>query len=203
MKIDEILEELSLHGWTLIDADSCTNIDELIFDLGTLINKSDIKTKDGSNQFIHGSGYVEFHTDDPRARYVVWKCIETADFGGENILKDMRSVYEKASPELQANLQKISFIVDLPGAPVEVDFVSFFNSNPHFYYAPWKKGTKHLVIRPETIFLLSLALQRQDEIIVTMKQGDVLVIDNKRMVHGRRPYQGVQRHLVRYLISSK
>lgn len=188
-------------GWIVIPSEWKVKIDEIKDLLGPVISENNIRVTKDSNQFIHTAGNVEYHTDDPRADYILWKCEEPADEGGENLLKDLRSAFYTLSKKHQQDLKSLSFMVDLPGAPTEVNCILNQDTKyPTFYYAPWKSGSNRDRFNEEALFFLTIALEQAPTTKVMLKRGDSLILYNRRFVHGRLPYEGDQRHLRRVLM---
>jgi len=116
MNVENLLEQLWTRGWVHLSSKEKLLATKFI-GKGRVISQSDIVTKNDSNQFIHGNGYIEFHTDDPRADFIIWRCDEQAEKGGENLLKNVDVAYQKLALEIKNNLPNVKFLVNLQGAP--------------------------------------------------------------------------------------
>lgn len=203
MKAEDLLNQLSESGRVhLVDSDNKDAYNYLAGSLGKVLNKSSIKVKPDSDQFIHSSGYVEFHTDDPRADFIAWKCIKPADFGGENILKNLYLAYSRLNIKHKNILKTVRIIVNIPGAPYDVPFLQEDNKyGVRFYYAPWKVLSNRDSDKDEALFYLNLSLKEELSERILLSEGDILIVNNRFIVHGREPYIGIDRHLERTLIS--
>lgn len=197
-------EDISINGYCRIQNGGEFALQEIINELGRVIQEKDIVIEDNPRKWATSTKRMPLHTDHSKADFVAWHCIEQTDSGGETLLSDISIAYNQLTPSQQKLLLNIQlknvqlFTDDLPLHP----FRTAKKSRVAFYYVPW------LVQDSESeevkIILNELnAKVKENATTLLLHKGDVLVIDNKRMLHGRNSIDGTtDRLLKRYWITS-
>lgn len=175
-------------------------IEEYIQLLGSLLYLTDVKAKTDSRSLVTSNRSLGFHTDHSKARYIMWYCVKQAVEGGETMLLDAYSIYQQLPSEYQEQLQNIYlFEHDVFDDDKNIyPLVSFDDeSKLKIYYSFWllnKEYREH----PAVMYWERLIHQSQP-IRFLLQPGDILIIDNQRMLHARTAFEG-NRHLKRYWI---
>ena len=70
-------------------------LNQILEQLGNVINETDVIANSESNSLVTSDKFLDFHTDNHLAKYIVWHCHKPAEEGGYSILCDAERVYEK------------------------------------------------------------------------------------------------------------
>ena len=201
--LDNEIDSLRLHGWTLIKSNTHENVLSVFKNFGPVIQTAEVCPKIDSRAAVNTVNEMELHTDHPRARWISWECIRQSSEGGYSLLKDTYLALKNIPSNTLEELTKVFinthhkvFNDDLETYPVLREDGDKSN---WVYYTPWfdrNSGNK-----AREAFLLEI--DKCPVIKIRLQPGDILLIDNGRMLHGRTSIGGDQnRLLIRRWIAS-
>lgn len=197
---NSILSDLKVHGFALRQAIGAIGLVSVTEELGRVMHVEEVVVAADSKALLKSAAALSPHTDHHRARWIVWHCLEQSTAGGETLLVDARAVYSAMDPEKQALLSRIQlsehsvFAGDEQAHPM----VSLRHGVPEIYFSLWLVGELPPAERA-AFDEFATRVQEAEPINLRLQPGDVLAIDNKRMLHGRSAIRGDgKRHLRRY-----
>ncbi len=134
---------------------------------------------------------LDLHTDHHLAEYIILHAVEPAQNGGKNLLADMQTTFDALPQDCQQILERISF-QEHKIFPSDIGTHPFItrqnNEPPKFYYTFWLANnlteTQNLALE---IFKNELTKRVK---FFMLNKGDLLIIDNHRIAHGRTAIQG-------------
>lgn len=193
-------DELTKNGFCHIPNISENELTEILSQLGNVINETDVIANSESKSLVTSDKYLDFHTDNHLAKYILWHCKKQAEEGGQSMLCDAEKVYAQLDVEEKSALSKIHVYEHKM-------FPENRNSNPivreiegqrRFYYSFWLAREKY---RELPVFKKWRELiQTASHIKLRLDENDILVIDNHRIFHGRTEIIG-ERNLKRYWLN--
>ncbi len=194
--------ELDQNGYSIIKGTSIEAFSEYVLCFGEVINTTEVKVKENPKAFVTSSKAIPFHTDHHAADYVAWFCREQASVGGETMLIDTTKILYQYSVDELEELKGIHFTEhtlfegDVGSCPL-LD-MSFKNKWKIYYSFELHGNPK---THNPTLRKLENDISNLTAITIRLMPGDALIIDNRRMLHGRSQIQGNKhRHLTRYWI---
>jgi Taurine catabolism dioxygenase TauD, TfdA family len=201
--LDNEIDSLRLHGWTLIKSNTHENVLSVFKNFGPVIQTAEVCPKNNSRAAVNTVNEMELHTDHPRARWISWECIRQSSEGGYSLLKDTYLALKNIPSNTLEELTKVFinthhkvFNDDLETYPVLREDGDKSN---WVYYTPWFDRNSGNKARES--FLLEI--DKCPVIKIRLQPGDILLIDNGRMLHGRTAIGGDQnRLLIRRWIAS-
>jgi len=175
-------------------------VEHLVGQWPVMLERQPIRAVAGGRSFASSNVFTPFHTDSqdflgapPNLQILL--CNRPAERGGETLLLDTWALLEQIEKRDRAL------------------FSAFFTESRHipFYFGAvdgktvaCKRG--HLVfthspMAPRDPIGIALAphLERAHREEVLLRAGDILIVDNHRMLHGRRAFEGTSRDLARIL----
>ena len=202
-KAQSVLLSLRTHGYAVSEHAGQCGLDAILRQLGEVIYITDVKCDPESRSLVNSSRALDFHTDHPKADYVVWLCVRQSDVGGATILADARAAYLRLLPEERRLLSQVRifehkiFADDQDSRPL----ITLEDGDTRFYYSYW-------LVKGPLPYDVRLALSKFRRILpeykmahIKLRPNDVLVVDNTRMLHGRQAFDGGDRLLKRYWVS--
>lgn len=199
---DILIERLVKVGWAHLANQTEEQLNDITDSLGEIIFTTDVVVKPKSKSMVTSAGGLSFHSDHPKAKYIVWFCYKQTDNGGNTILVDADKAFQKLSVEEQKELGQINcfehkiFTDDLQFYPL----VQSYNGERKFYFSYWLVKEKDKQ-NPSLQHFQEL-LNNSEFVQLRLKPNDILIVDNHRIFHGRTEIIGSQdRHLRRYWIS--
>lgn len=202
---DTIRESIEREGYflseELIDASRFTRI---CSDLGPIIFKTEVRVESRATSYFRRKDMLPYHTDSPMARLVAWLCLAQQETGGDMRLKDTKPIFDAASPlqvdalrQAKARFPKVRGMHSAGNLPV---LAGDSQQGWRLNYAPWLLDEETLA--PDGAPLVEKLDEFPDSasVAVTLRPGSLLVIDNRRMLHGRDALQGEERVLLRFWI---
>jgi alpha-ketoglutarate-dependent taurine dioxygenase len=152
----------------------------LASELGEII---DDVTPGGSSQ-IGQDCPMALHSDHPIATRVAWRCEAQDEGDGRTILIDARAALESLHPDTRARLETIR--LPLPSAMGQPPEPTRVVRDGRIYFAPWLRPIDRGERDLQAIGALWRALRRQPPAFeARLTPGQVLLIDNGRMMHAR------------------
>ncbi len=206
---------LQKQGWLHLEKTDVRVLKTILMGLGEVTYVLDVMVKPGK-ALVTSSKALGFHTDHHRADYVVWHCLEAAKIGGESILVDAEAAFSMLDEKDQKQLPKIKHYEHkvFDGDEGSQPLLSMQNGKRKFYYTPWlaakndkpqpQQGVKEKMPPPQkrAYEAFENAIKKTPNMEIKLQRSEVLIVDNGRILHGRRAFQGGRRHLKRYWIQS-
>lgn len=169
-----------------------------------MVERQPIKAVPGGRSFASTSGPTPLHTDSqlhagapPDVQVMV--CAAAAERGGEHVLVDAWALIDHvraADPELYRFLfeapRRIPFVFGDVFGPT----VALRGGALAFTHSPMPQQKDPIAAR------LAPFVQAAPRIELATRAGEILIVHNHRMLHGRRAFEGEAREHVRLLIWS-
>lgn len=159
---------------------------ESIRELGTIIQRTEVRVRPESKAMVTSPRSLDLHTDHHAARYIAWYCHRQSEQGGESLLLDARAAFDRLAPEHRDRL----FTLELhehkvfPEDPGSWPFVMYDQGRLRFYYSFWLTNPSD---RDDPAYgAFQNALRAMPPLELKLSPGDALIIDNHRMLHGRK-----------------
>lgn len=167
-----------------------------------MVERQPIRAMAGGRSFASTSLYTPLHTDSqlydggpPDAQVMVCAC--SAERGGESTLLDAWSLVERIEREDPALFD------DLFAAPRRIPFVFGDVLGPTLALRGGSLAFTHTPIQPppdDVARRLDAHLRRQPPLTTAIRTGETMVLDNRRALHGRLPFDDARREFVRLLV---
>lgn len=211
--VARLAREIAARGYAVIRADTAdlapaeaarspwSYAERLVGKEPRMVERQPIKAVPQGRSFAAGDGPAPLHTDSQvhagaPADVQVLVCARPADAGGEHLLIDGFTLLDRvraADPDLYRLLfeapRRIPFVFGDVFGPT----VAERGGALAFTHAPF-------VARGDSIaHRLAPFVEAAPTLVFTTRAGEVLVADNRRMLHGRRAFTGA-REYVRLLI---
>jgi alpha-ketoglutarate-dependent taurine dioxygenase len=197
--------ELRERGFVLVRQAGHRLLIEAIEQMGRVIHVEEVVVSPGSSALLKSNQALALHTDHHRADIIVWHCISQTEAGGETVLVDGLAILATLSAEHRAALERIQlqehgvFRGDADQHPV----LWYRNGMPRLYYSSWLADDALAGFERTAFDAFEAAAASSPKHVVRLEAGDVLAIDNGRMLHGRTAIEGsMKRHLRRYWIEA-
>lgn len=189
-------------GYALLEQAGQNNLKHVIDMLGEVIHVADVTINHNSRSLVTSTRSLDFHTDHPKADYIVWYCFQPANEGGESIIADAERAFADLSPNEQETLAKIRMFEHkvFPDDASSRPLVSFDKTGKRFYYSYWLVEKNLPPTQQHAFDKFRLAVPKHQIAEVKLKKDDILIVDNTKFLHGRRAFSGGKRHLRRYWI---
>lgn len=203
--INYTARQLKDFGFVHLTDQTEEQLNDLLSSLGKVIFTTDVVIKPESKGMVTSSRGLDFHTDHHKAKYIVWYCHKQTDMGGDSILIDAENIYQALSEKVRQQLKTIELFEHkiFPDDKESYPLVSEDeNGNRKFYYSFWL--VKNEDKNNPTMLEFQKAIKETKPIRMNLKKGDILVVDNHRVFHGRTPIEGSKdRFLKRYWLEAK
>lgn len=176
-----------------------TELKHVLDSFGSVIQITDVTVKSTSRALVTSAKALDFHTDHHKADFVAWHCVEQTDEGGESILVDAVKVFSEMTDEDKSQLAKIHlhehkiFEDDKDSWPL----VELENGQPKFYYSFWLLKEKMNLAERAAGQRFQQLIQQTVPIKIKLQPSDFLIVDNRRILHGRTEIKGNQKRLLK------
>lgn len=199
-----VIKELAENGFLHLTNRTEEQLNELLNSLGEVILITDVVVKPESKAMVTSARGLDYHTDHHKAKYIVWYCYKQTDSGGESMLMDAEKIYEQLSVEHKEQLKLIELFEHkiFPDDKESYPFVAIDEKGKKkFYYSFWlvQQGDKQ---NPAMLQFQQL-IKQTEPTRLTLKERDILIVDNHRVFHGRTPISGTKdRFLKRFWLTA-
>jgi hypothetical protein len=180
----------------------------ILSQLGKVIDVTDVKLEARSGGYLHKPAAMEYHTDDPRANIISWRCIR-ADRKG-NAPTNLIDLAEVWSAFTKAEINMLKRIkIAVPGTKRLYPLVNARKDGRQtVYFASWLLSKEPKDPKLKRLFAKFMKLiQRKaanSVVSISLNKGEAFFIDNNRVLHGRSALSSNSvRHLRRYWINVK
>lgn len=198
--------ELSEQGFSHIKFPHSKNVEEIISTLGLVIQKTEIRENPKSTRLLSSNQGMSFHTDHNAAKYIAWFCNSQSVTGGQSLLVDTKKILQKFSVNSLSLLQEISvkthqvFYADKLSVPL---LTINDSEQTSIYYAQWLVNNPACIKHQRALEKFEQEIKSAEPTKLLLSEGDLLIIDNHRMLHGREGFPShSNRWLTRYWLQS-
>ncbi|HEV3050010.1 MAG TPA: TauD/TfdA family dioxygenase [Longimicrobium sp.] len=197
--IGTIREAVQEQGFYYMEGAPPEFLDEVLAGLGTVIQTTDVSVKGEGARLVTSDQALDVHTDHYRADLITWHCVEQSDEGGVTVLVDAEVAYSTLSAGDQRALERIMLTEHrvFPDDPGSHPLVSVRNGRRKFYYSFWLVAEPQQAEEREALAAFRAALAQTPRRQIRLRPGDILVIDNGRMLHGRTAIGGNKQRLLK------
>ncbi len=204
MTTSQIQQQLIQQGYCHIKFPTALTPEKLSETFGKILFTTLIKENPKSARLLTSNSDVDLHTDHIKAKFIAWECNSQAAIGGESLLLDGYVLLQNIPNDVLNSLQNIVvnshrlFVDDKSYYPLLSDDASVI------YYAPFlcemPKGKKEI----EAYGWFQNKIKSSPKMEIKLSEGDWLIIDNHRILHGRKGFeQKSNRLLTRYWLSGQ
>lgn len=200
----EIAEKLEIQGFALIEFCEADFFEEIVQDLGVIIQTTDVRANKESKALVTSDKALDLHTDHHKADFIAWYCVEQSEIGGESIILDGLEIYNKLNEKEKQALKDVQlmehkvFHNDKEKQPL----IEIVNGQPKIYYSFWLVEEPKLNSQKAALNKFQYLIKENNPIIFKLKPNQALIIDNRRVLHGRSAIKSGERLLKRYWIKS-
>lgn len=198
---DSLKAEFLQRGFIHIKWGEYQNTQSLLAQFGDVILQTEIRENPKSTRLLAINKPMGYHTDHHSAKYIAWFCNSQSSKGGANLLIDTVEVFNLMSSNALSQLQDVYvrthqvFYSDKLSLPL----LSYDKSVPTVYYAKWLVNNPSDPKSHKALSRFENLLEGTEPIKVVLSEGDILVIDNHRMLHGREGFpENSNRWVTRY-----
>lgn len=154
-----------------------------------------VKSKDG----------ISWHTDHHRADLIVWYGRSPAEAGGETLVVDGLAAFRKLPAHHRAALRHVELLEHsvFEGDADRHPMITGEGEHTALYYSLWLADDDMPAGQAAAFRAFGDAVETAQHHRFSLQRGDILVVDNRRMLHARTPIRGhAVRHLRRYWLTS-
>lgn len=171
---------------------------QLARELGEVVDDTPVRVVPGRRTYLASPSAIPLHTDHPTASLVAWRCEAQDVDDGASLLVDGREVVATLDASTRETLARTQLpaMVRLGDEPLPTPILGSSTDDAALFYAPWLEpmGKPPEALEPLAAFRRSLASITPRAL--RLAPGDVLLVDNHRMLHGRGP---IREHSARRL----
>lgn len=195
---------LQARGYVYLSGHGQNAFGELARSCGEILQTTEVTPRSSGRSLVCSSDSLGLHTDHYRVDYIAWHCVEQAGHGGETLLLDTRPLLDELPEKILRILTRVHrsehkiFPGDVNSHPILV----YRDNQPCVYFTYWQESADAETEQMEALRLFQEAVDRANPVAIKLRPGDTLIIDNKRMLHGRTKIFGEQRQLTRLWIKA-
>lgn len=189
--VDTIHATIAGRGYALLPAMGQVEWQALVSRLGTIIDTTSVQLHPGINTYLSQPGEVPLHSDHPDAEWIAWRCECPDPNGTPQLLCDSHSLVASLGVDAHRALLRARvsarYRTGMAARPFPVLRESVGGSR--LFFAPWlAPDSTEAAIQEAWRQLAEAASSSLGSCIrVLLRAGEVLIIDNHRMLHGRPP----------------
>ena len=203
MTQQNIHEMLRTQGWYHGENYSEYDRTELLDGLGKVNMVTQVTPNPASRSMVTSRKAIGPHTDHHRADYILWNCLNQSPFGGESILIDSWAILDRMTDQEKRALESV-LLMEHRVFPDDSERHPMLEKREdglyRIYYSFWLADKD----APEAFHRFRSLVEETTPMVIALKPKDILVIDNRRMLHARGAIsEDSTRHLVRYWIEKK
>lgn len=185
-----IAATIASRGFVLLPAMAPKAYRAMADGLGDVIDETRVRLRAKTSTYLCQPGAVPMHTDHPDAHCIAWRCeVQDAD-NCPQLLCDGRMVLAALDPSVVKTLGEARlparYRAGLPAT--ECPVVRWRAGVPCMFFAPWVGLVSTGVMDAQAFELLRDAVEARAAVHaerVLLRSGEVLIVDNTRMLHGR------------------
>jgi hypothetical protein len=198
---ESLKSKISQTGFIHLKWSEYKSTENILNQFGEIIQQTEIRENPKSTRLLASNKPMGFHTDHYSAKYIAWFCNSQSSIGGASLLIDASYVMAAMTPSAVLQLQRVLvrthqvFYTDKLSLPM----LTFEDGSPSVYYAKWLVNNPYDIKAHKALGHFEELIEYTEPIKVMLSEGDILIIDNHRMLHGRDGFpEKSNRWLTRY-----
>lgn len=199
-----VLDTLSSEGYVALKPGSYSEFKRIMNSIGSTVKITNVEVDDSQGALLNSRSEMPFHTDSPEIDFIGWFCEQQSDEGGASLLIDSREILCNIGQSVYSVLETVQ--VNYPVQGRERKFKPHpLASNERIYFAPWLLSEILTDEQALAVFKFKKSILVAEHIRILLSAGDALIIDNRRILHGREKILGVatSRKLIRHWVTNR
>lgn len=197
-----ILEAVRRTGWCRLGPTTDAEYRALAGSLGRAWCETAVELRPDVRSYLCRPEPVPFHTDHPEADMIAWRCEQPDNADGAQQLVDGWAALESCGRGIRDALTHVHAEVRVrrDSPPSRWPIVRATPYGDRLFYAEWIKPIEADPHSGAAFDVLKAEVRRRTESHVEefrLGEGEVLIIDNGRYLHGRRALAGESRRRLR------
>lgn len=193
-------------GFAVLRGGGPAALEHTLRELGDVLYIEEVETRADSRALVTSERALPPHTDHHRARWIVWVCSHQADRGGDSLVVDGFEVLALLTRQHQEVLTRIQLIEHSVFAG-DMERHAMLTRRPdgrtHLYYSYWLAEDTMPAEEQAAFDAFTDAVRVATQHRSRLRPGDLLVVDNHRVLHGRTAIERGHRHLTRYWLEER
>jgi len=200
--IEEVQSTLRDVGWCWLPAMSDEEYRRFVMGLGRAWCETEVQLRPDVLSYLCRPDAVPLHTDHPDADYMSWRCERQDSDDGAQLLLDGRTAIDACGPAVRDALNRVHVEVRVRAGepPSRIPVVRHTKLGERVFFASWLNPVEsdpHSTGAYEALRREVDRLASQHTTAVRLDEGEVLLIDNGRILHGRGPLSATSNRLLR------
>lgn len=187
-----LVDDLAKDGFAVLRGTfDAVGYRELGMSIGEVVGEERIAIRPGAHAYVAKPGPVPLHTDQPEVDVIAWHCERQDENEGSSLLFDMRPFIEQLPEALRRKLHEVHLQTPpLAGGPPTMRWPVLRRTpdGDAVFCSPWLRSSSpredHIEALDDFRQRLSSSI-RGGQFSVRLLAGDVLFVDNRRLLHGR------------------
>jgi hypothetical protein len=202
--MSQFREALLKNGYVWGKNQSFEKFTALVSSLGTVFHTTEVRLQPGSTQYALRPEQFDMHMDNPDADYAAWYIRnDGGDASCPMVIADSREAVNSLPADVLHGLEQTETLyidaTTLKRLPIPL---VARDENGIYYARYFPYDVRRIKPRDETqaahIRALEACLASLPKMILPIETGDIVILDNRRMLHGRRQLRtDSARHLFR------
>jgi hypothetical protein len=197
-----IMEAVRSTGWYRLGAVSDAEYREVVSRLGKPWCETIVELRPEVRSYLCKPEAVPFHTDHPDADLMSWRCEVQDTSDGTQQMVDGLEALQACGPRVRDVLTQVHAEVRVRGdsPPSQVPIVRATPARDRLFFASWISPMERDPHSLAAFNTLRAEIERRTTSHVQevrLAEGEVLVIDNGRLLHGRGPLAHASRRRLR------
>lgn len=199
---DEARAALSTQGWWFADASMAPPLEDIVELLGRLLQTTEVCPTPASRSLVCSQDELGPHTDHYRAHYIVWRCDHAAPVGGATFVVNPWPALDSLDRTTRAEVASCRVLERrlFEDDPHDRAILETAPAGERIYLTFWFTRPTSLQQQAAVDRFRNALWATPPAFVRVLQPGDVLVVDNHRVLHGRTAFHGT-RHLQRVWIS--
>lgn len=191
---------LTDQGFALVRGATTGDVAAILGALGRIIHEFDVRPRRGTRALVTSKRNLPPHTDHHRAHWIAWRCVRPAAAGGESVVVDAREAFLALPSATRRVLHEVMLMEHdvFDDGVVQQPLVSTHGGVPRIYFSYWLCRDDLPTSHEVAIRAFRDAVEAAPHRRATLMRGDLLVLDNTRMLHGRTAFEDDDRWLHRF-----
>lgn len=190
-EVADITESVRRTGWCRLGSMSDAEYRTLVGLLGKPWCETAVELRPDVRSYLCKPEPVPFHTDHPDADWMAWRCEVQDDADGTQQLVDGLEALRACGSRVRDALMRVHAEVRIrkDAPPAQIPIVRTTPDGDRLFFASWITPIESDAFSLDAFAALRDEINRRCEshiLEVRLAEGEVLVIDNGRLLHGRK-----------------